>query len=121
MARASIALSEMKEDIWPVKPIFLTVDPERDSPEVIGKYLKISTFVYWYFRRLETLMGLVKNYGVFPKEKHHGDNQQIDHGYSTFILNSLGEIEVAVLPGLPPSHLTELLFKMTEGNSEIII
>ena len=54
-----------------------------------------------------------------PKEnKHHGANKQIDHGYSTFILDKYGKIEVAVLPGLPPSHLAELLFKMTEKNRE---
>ncbi len=123
MARASIALSEMKEDIWLVKPIFLTVDPERDSPEVIAKYLKnFHPSFIGISGDSETLTELVKNYGVLPKrEKHHGDNQQIDHGYSTFILNRLGEIEVTVLPGLPPSHLSELLFKMTEENSELII
>ena len=123
MARASIALSEMKEDIRLVKPIFLTVDPERDSPEVIAKYLKnFHPSFTGISGDSETLAELVNHYGVLPKrERHHGGNQQINHGYSTFILNTLGEIEVAVLPGLPPSHLSELLFKMTEENSEIRI
>ena len=123
MARASIALSKMKEDIRLVKPIFLTVDPERDSPEVIAKYLKnFHPSFTGISGASETLTELVNHYGVSPKrERHHGENQQINHGYSTFILNTLGEIEVAVLPGLPPSHLSELLFKMTEENSEIRI
>ena len=123
MARASIALSEMKEDIRLVKPIFLTVDPERDSLEVIAKYLKnFHPSFTGISGDSETLAELVNHYGVSPKkESHHGENQQINHGYSTFILNTLGEIEVAVLPGLPPSHLSELLFKMTEENSEIRI
>ena len=123
MARATIALGDLEGSIDLVQPIFLTVDPERDSPEVIAKYLKnFHPSFTGISGTSETLAKLVNHYGILPKrETHHGDNQQIDHGYSTFILNTLGEIEVAVLPGLPPSHLSELLFKMTEENSKIRI
>ena len=116
MARATIALGEMEDNIKHVQPIFLTVDPERDRPEVIAKYLKnFHPSFIGISGDSETLAKLVKHYGVSPKEnRHHGENKQIDHGYSTFILNTHGKIEVAVLPGLPPSHLSELIFKMTE-------
>ncbi len=115
MARATVALKEMENQTESLRSIFLTVDPSNDTPAVIARYLE-------YFHPsftgvtgdVETLRKLAEKYGVNPKKKnHHEDGIEIDHGYSTFILNEKGEIEVSVLPGLPPSHLVELLSKMT--------
>ncbi len=120
MARATIALGDLEGNIDLVQPIFLTVDPERDKPEVIANYLKNFHPAFTGISgNSDSVAELVKHYGVSPKKnKHHAANKQIDHGYSTFIMDKYGEIEVAVLPGLPPSHLAELLFKMTEENHE---
>ena len=120
MARATIALSDLEGNIDLVQPVFLTIDPERDRPEVIANYLRnFHPSFTGISGNSDSVAKLVDYYGVSPKEnKHHGANKQIDHGYSTFILDKYGKIEVAVLPGLPPSHLSELLFKMTQENHE---
>ena len=115
MARVTVALKQMKSSLGSLTPIFLTVDPENDTPKVIAKYLE---HFHPSFTGItgdpSTIAKLVKEYGVEPRKKnHHGNDLEIDHGYSTFILNETGKIEVAVLPGLPPSHLVELLLKMT--------
>ena len=115
MARATVALSQMDNNPESLNPIFVTVDPKNDTPAVIARYLEhFHPSFTGITGNAETLQKLVKHYGVIPRRKnHHENDMDIDHGYSTFILNGAGEIEVAVLPGLPPSHLVKLLLKMT--------
>ena len=116
MARATIALNEMENSLGTVQPVFVTIDPDRDRPKVIARYLEsFHPSFTGVSGDVKALSALAVRYGVTPaRNKHHGNNSRIDHGYSTFILNTQGEIEVSVLPGLPPSHLAGLLSKFAE-------
>lgn len=110
MARVSAALRELQAAQQPVQAVFVTVDPGRDSPDVIGAYLEnFQPGIIGLTGTAENLDAVADHYRVkrVPQPGAGGD-YQVDHGYSLYLLNRRGEAEVAVLPGLPPSHVVNL-------------
>ena len=110
MARVSAALRELQAAQQPVRAVFITVDPARDSPAVIGAYLEnFQPGIIGLTGTVENLDAVADHYRVKRvPQPGAGDDYLVDHGYSLYLLNRRGEAEVAVLPGLPPSHIVNL-------------
>ena len=111
MARVSAALGELQAAQQPVQAVFVTVDPDRDSPAVIKAYLdNFQPGIIGLTGTAQNLAAVADHYRVkrLPQPGAGGD-YLVDHGYSLYLLNRQGEAEVAVLPGLPPSHIVSLV------------
>lgn len=111
MARVSAALRQLTPLADRVTGVFLTVDPERDTPAVIKAY--ISQFhpgIVGLTGTPAALDAVADHYSVKRvKQPLASGGYLVDHGYSLYILNQRGEAEVAVLPGLPPAHIVALV------------
>jgi protein SCO1/2 len=117
MARVSVALRELEPLGEQVRGVFVTVDPQRDSPEVIKAYLH--NFHPGIIGLTGTPMALdtvADHYRVKRVKQSSGEGDYlIDHGYSLYLLNQQGEAEVVVLPGLPPSHIVTLVRRLLDN------
>lgn len=111
MARVSAALRELEPRGEQVRAVFITVDPGRDSPAVIKAYIdNFHPGIVGLTGTAEALDAVADHYRVKHEATATANGDYlIDHGYSLYLLNRQGEAEVAVLPGLPPSHIVTLV------------
>lgn len=78
---------------YPFQPIFVSVDPERDTPELITKYLKdySSDFIGLTGTR-EQVGEMCKHYRVyFSQGPRVGDDYIVDHAIIMYLINPKGE------------------------------
>jgi protein SCO1/2 len=103
-----------------VRGVFVTVDPGRDSPEVIKAYLEnFHPDIVGLTGTAPALDAVADHYRVKRVEQPiEGGGYLVDHGYSLYLLNQQGEAEVVVLPGLPPSHIVSLVHKLLESDEQ---
>ncbi|KKB77092.1 hypothetical protein VW29_18760 [Devosia limi DSM 17137] len=86
---------QLGEDGKALKAYFVTVDPERDTPAVIGDYVSfISDRVTGVTGTPEEIAKIVKAWGVHAeKVPLEGGDYTMDHTASVFLINARGEFE----------------------------
>ena len=111
MARVSAAMALLKDQREQVAAVFVTVDPLRDSPGVIGAYTaKFHPDIIGLTGTEQNLDRVSGHYRVRRDRQALADGDYlVDHGFSLYVLDRQGEAQVAVLPGLPPAHIAALV------------
>ncbi len=91
--------------------VFVTVDPARDSPQVIRNWLENFHPAFLGVTGEEADLAAVAGHFRVKREVQAdpGGGYLVDHGFSLYILDREGRAQVAVLPGLPPSHVASLV------------
>ena len=78
--------------------ISITVDPERDTPEVLKEYGEAfgADFAGWYFLTgsPSTIADVVRRYGVFAAKAENGN---VEHTFLTSIIDRRGVLRVQYL------------------------
>jgi protein SCO1/2 len=75
--------------------VSVTVDPERDTPEVLGRYARAhgANLGGWAFLTGSPaqIRDVSRSYGIFVKKQEHGD---VDHTFLTSIIDPGGTLRV---------------------------
>lgn len=106
-ARVIASLGERGRDVIPV---FVSLDPKRDSPEVLARYVG-------YFHpamigltgssaQLASVAALYKARFAFQGDLQ-GDRYTVDHSASLYVLDGSGNLAAIVPYGLPAEHIAE--------------
>jgi len=111
----SAALDELGPKAENVVPIFVALDPERDTPEVMGEYVKNfgSRFVGLTGSQ-EAIAEAAKGYRVvFSKFEYKGQDgtqgYSIDHSTFAYLMSPDGEYVTHFNYGIPADKMTETL------------
>ncbi len=88
------------------QPIFISVDPKRDTPEVLNPYIK------FFDQRILALTGSEKElrkvadqYGVYFRYVPAGSSYTVDHTVNTFLIDTQGKL-VRIFPyGTPTKEI----------------
>ncbi|MCP4993305.1 MAG: SCO family protein [Gammaproteobacteria bacterium] len=110
LAAISAALDILEDDGDRIQPLFVTVDPERDTPQRLREYLD------WFNPRIIGLSGstnmiasIAKNYKVeYEKTVNEGDDPKdywMDHTASLYFLGPNGKFLVKFAYGISASDL----------------
>jgi protein SCO1/2 len=98
-----------------VVPIFITLDPERDTPEVVGDYVKNfgSRFV-GLTGSPQAIAEAAKAYRVafskfLPEGEADDQNYSIDHSAIAYLMGPDGEYVTHFTYGTPAAKMTETL------------
>ena len=102
-----------------VQAIFITLDPARDTPDLIGKY------VQYFDRRILGLRGteeqtkqVATKYKTFYEKVSLKSNQYvIDHTAFTYIMNRAGKYLAFFPPGTSPERM-EVMVREALANSD---
>lgn len=111
LSQMSVVLNGLEEDAERVQGIFVSVDPERDKPQVLKRYLA-------YFN--ETLVGLTgtsesikrvaeQYHARFKKHHYASGGYAMDHSASLYVLDQEGTLSTVVPYGLPPLHVINVV------------
>ena len=109
LAEMAQVVKELGPDGDKVQVLFVTVDPERDTPQVLKQYVPSfnPTFLGLY-GDLEATARATKEFKVyFQKQpaKVAGGGYSVDHGAGTFILDRKGRLRLFAQYGQGPAAL----------------
>jgi protein SCO1/2 len=112
LAIIAAALERLGPAAREVQPIFVTLDPERDTPAVLREYAKAfhPSFVALTgaqdeIRRVATDFKVYYEKVALPGTTTYA----VDHTAYTYLLDRKGEFVILFPPGTPPERIVEML------------
>ncbi|MCP3868403.1 MAG: SCO family protein [Gammaproteobacteria bacterium] len=101
-----------------VQGVFVTVDPDRDTPEVLKDYTD------YFNRRLIGLTGspaqidrVTQKYRVkFRKLPVPGGSYSMNHPSNLYLIDRTGKLSTIVPYGLPPEHVVDVVRHLLAEN-----
>lgn len=123
LATMSAALDALGPAAEGVQPIFITIDPERDTPEILAQY------VAHFHPRLVALTGtpeqiaaVAKDYRVYYAKAYgeggpEGDRHDylMDHSSTIFVMDAQGRFLTVLRHGLGPEEMAERIRPYLSG------
>lgn len=88
--------------------VFITVDPERDTPEVLGEYTRAfdPSFIGLYGDAQETA-DVAKAYRVYYAKVPTGSSYTMEHTALTYVFDRNGKLRIALRPEQTPEQSAE--------------
>ncbi len=108
----SATLNELGEDVEAVAPIFISVDPERDTPEVLTDYFAFDERIIALTGSVEAATAARTAFKQYAKKTPLPDSAlkyTVDHGRFFYIADRTGQPTHAITGGASPQDLAALL------------
>ncbi|WEX90009.1 SCO family protein [Sinorhizobium garamanticum] len=93
LSQMAIALDRLGAEGKRVQPVFITVDPERDTPSAMGEYTRaIDPRIMGLSGSERQIAAVSREYGAYgePRASGHGDHL-FDHSTYIYVMNPRGE------------------------------
>jgi protein SCO1/2 len=118
LADLSQVLKALGRDADRVQVLFVTVDPERDTPEVLGKYVSAfdPRFLGLYGDAAATQRA-AREFKVYYEKRKTSDGYSIDHSGQTYVIDPQGRLRLFVRPDRLASDLPEDLRTLVKESS----
>ncbi|NOX82828.1 MAG: SCO family protein [Alphaproteobacteria bacterium] len=108
----SAALNELGERAGEVAPIFISVDPERDTPAVLAEYFAFDERIIALTGSVEAAKAARTGYKLFAQKVALPDSAleyTVQHGRFFYIADRAGQPQYAVVGGVSPAELAAIL------------
>lgn len=115
LARAAKIKKLMGKDGDRLQVIFITLDPERDTPQVLDAYVKAfdPSFVALY-GSLEETAATAKEFDVFFEKVPSGATYTLSHTATSYVYDSRGTLRLGLSQSLSAQECTEDLLTVME-------
>lgn len=102
-----------------LQTVFISVDPERDTPEQLKTYLSLEAFpdgVVGLTGTPEQIEQVAKSYYVYYRKSGEGPDYTIDHSTAAYLMDPQGRFNRVLAYGLAPDEMARLIRSaMQEG------
>jgi protein SCO1 len=108
----SAALNELGESAVEIAPIFISVDPERDTPAVLAEYFAFDGRIIALTGSVEAAKAARTGYKLFAQKVALPDSAleyTVQHGRFFYIADRAGQPQYAVVGGVSPAELAAIL------------
>ncbi|MDO5289700.1 MAG: SCO family protein [Pseudomonadota bacterium] len=99
--------------------LFISIDPERDTPEVLREYMAAfdPSFLGLYAGSADALAALAKQFKVYYKKVPGStpDTYSMDHTAASYVYDPQGRLRLYVRPGTPTDHLRSDVQQLLKG------
>lgn len=99
--------------------VFITVDPERDTPGTLKAYLSSAAFpsgTIGLTGTADQIAAVAKAYGVFYQKEGSGPSYAVDHSSAIYLMNPQGRFDNVIAYGLTPTEARDqILAAMRRG------
>jgi protein SCO1/2 len=92
-------MQKLGPDAERVQVLFVTVDPERDTPEALGNY------IHAFDKRFIGLRGdtaaterVAKDFKIYFEKRKEGDSYSVDHSAQSYVFDPQGRLRLLVRP-----------------------
>ncbi|MBL8628036.1 MAG: SCO family protein [Rhodospirillaceae bacterium] len=119
MLNVSATLRELGDKANDVQPIFITVDPERDTPVILKDYLaNFGDHIAGLSGSAEDIAAVAKAYGVFYRKRPmEGDDYTMDHSTALYLVAPDGRYVRAYVPDMDPAQFADALRRLMGASS----
>jgi protein SCO1 len=110
----AVALDELGPKRGAVRPVFITVDPERDTPEVLKAYVTaFDTPILALTGTPEEIAHAAKSYRVYyAKHPEAGGDYSMDHTSVIYVMDPQGRFTASFTHESSPEEIAERLKKL---------
>jgi len=110
----AVALDELGPKRAAVRPVFITVDPERDTPEVLKSYVTaFDTPILALTGTAEEIAQAAKSYRVYyVKHPETGGDYSMDHTSIIYVMDPQGRFTASFTHESSPEEIAERLKKL---------
>lgn len=102
------AVKQLGADASRVQVLFVTVDPQRDTKELLGQYVPAfdPAFLGLYGDEAATER-VKKDFKVYAQARpgKPGESYTVDHSAHIYVLDREGKLRLLLAPGTPPSTI----------------
>jgi len=93
-----------------VQPLFITVDPKRDTPQALNEYAgAFDPRIHGLTGTPDQIAVAAKAYGVYYAKREIGDDYYIDHAAATYVMRPDGSYQTSFLSTDGPEEMTKRL------------
>ena len=115
LARAVQIKKLMGRDGDFLKVVFITLDPERDTPQVLEDYVKAFDPSFTALSGTpEQIAATAKEFGVFYEKVPLGDTYTVSHTSTSFVFDSRGRLHLGLSHSLTAKECAEDLLTLME-------
>lgn len=109
----SAVLAELGTAADKVQPIFITVDPERDTVEAMSQYVaNFDPRIVALTGTPEQIAQAAKAYRVYYKKMPQGDDYTMDHTGILYLMDPQGRFMTHFTPNTPPADMAARIRKL---------
>jgi protein SCO1/2 len=114
------AMDKLGPDAKKVTPVFISVDPERDTVQSIGEYVKaFGANIIGLTGTPEQIEQAAKSYRVYyrkakPSEGADAKDYTVDHSAFTYLMDGNGQYLTHFSFGVPPEKMAERIRQQLE-------
>ncbi|GLS36889.1 electron transporter SenC [Mesorhizobium tianshanense] len=116
LSEIAVAIEELGPDAAKLQPIFITVDPERDTPEVMGKYTgAIDPRIVGLTGSPQQIAAVAQGYGAYSarhETEAGAEDYVVDHGTYIYIMDPQGKFVRGLDFDTPASLIADTLRKI---------
>jgi protein SCO1/2 len=102
------AEAELGRKAKDIQVVFVSVDPERDTPESLKAYVADDAFpegTIGLTGTPEQVAAMAKAYRVYFKRRGEGEDYLVDHTTAAFLMNPKGEFVRVLAAGMTPTEM----------------
>jgi protein SCO1/2 len=116
------AIEELGPDAAKLQPIFITVDPERDTPEVMGKYAgAFHPRIVGLTGSPQQIAAVAREYGAYSALHKTGagaEGYSVDHSTYIYIMDPQGKFVRGLDVDTPTGRIADTLRKLMAQSHE---
>jgi protein SCO1/2 len=113
LSEIAVALQELGADAAKVQAIFITIDPERDTPDVMGQYTgAFDPRIVGLTGTPEQIAAVSQEYGAYAVKRRTGpgpDDYLMDHSTYIYIMNPQGKFVLGLDADTPSSEIADVV------------
>jgi cytochrome oxidase Cu insertion factor (SCO1/SenC/PrrC family) len=106
------SLSLMGNDASRIAPVFVTIDPERDTPKAMGEYTKLfDDRILGLTGSAAQIAAIAKEYRVYyaKAESKDASTYLMDHSSFMYVMGPAGDFRALIKPGAKPAEIADIL------------
>ena len=97
LADLASAMKALGPDAERVQVLFVTVDPERDTPGELAQYVRAFDPRFLALRGdLAATQRVAKNFKIYFEKRRSGDSYTIDHSAQSYVIDPQGRLRLLV-------------------------
>jgi protein SCO1/2 len=108
LAELSQALEQLGPAAQRVQVLFVTVDPERDTPQALAKYVTaFDPRFLGLFGDAEATRRTAQEFKIYYEKRKTGDSYSVDHSGQSYVIDPQGRLRLLVRPDRIRQDLAE--------------
>lgn len=118
LAEVSQAIKQLGPDGERVQVLFVTVDPERDKPEALAKYVTaFDPRFLGLYGDAEATRRAAQEFKIYYEKRKTGDSYSVDHSGQSYVIDPQGRLRLLVRPDRIGADLADDLKTLLSGSA----